>query len=164
MRGKGSAEWFYPPAFSVGHVEHDWITALWENTTVMLAKAFVIWCIIAAAEVGQGILRVRFLNRRVGDHRARQIGVFTGSVIILVIAWLAAPWINCASTGQQLGVGLSWLALMLAFEIGFGRWVFRASWKRIFADFDVRKGNLLAFGMLVILLAPIIVAKLRGLL
>ena len=57
----------------------------------MLDRAFLIWCIIAAAEVTQGILRVRFLNRRVGDHRARQIAVFTGSGIILVIAWFTVP-------------------------------------------------------------------------
>jgi hypothetical protein len=41
----------------------------------MLLKAFPAWMLIAAADVLQGILRVRFLNRRAGDHRARQIGV-----------------------------------------------------------------------------------------
>ena len=44
--------------------------------------------LIAAAEVLHGVLRVSLLNRRVGDHRARQIGVFTGSAIILIISWL----------------------------------------------------------------------------
>jgi hypothetical protein len=40
---------------------------------LMLFKAFLVWCSIAAAEVAQGILRVRLLNRRVGDHR-RNVG------------------------------------------------------------------------------------------
>lgn len=129
----------------------------------MVFKAFLVWCLIAAGEVAQGILRVRFLNRRAGDHRARQIGVFTGSAIILVIAWLTVPWVGPVTTGQQLGVGFLWLALMLAFEVGFGRWVFRASWERIAADFDLRRGNLLAIGMLVLFLAPLLVAHLRAL-
>jgi hypothetical protein len=41
--------------------------------------------------------------------------------------------------------------------------VFRASWQLIAADFDFRKGGLLSIGMAVLLFAPLIVAKLRGL-
>ncbi len=68
------------------------------------------------------------------------------------------------SVAQCLGVGFLWLALMLAFEIAFGRWVFRASWERIAADFDFRKGGLLSIGMLMLFSAPLLVVKLRGLL
>ena len=64
---------------------------------------------------------------------------------------------------QLLGVGLMWPALMLAFEVGFGVFVFRAPWRRIAADFDFRKGGLLSIGMLVLLIAPVLVGKLRGL-
>jgi hypothetical protein len=127
-------------------------------------KALLIWMFIAAAEVMHGILRVRLLNRRMGDHRARQVAVFSGSAIILLIAWFYVPWIGVNTFGQCLGVGFMWLALMLAFEIAFGRWVFRASWERIAADFDFRKGGLLSIGMLALFSAPWLVAKLKGLL
>ena len=56
-----------------------------------------------------------------------------------------------------------WLALILAFEIAFGRLVFRASWQRLAAEFDLRKGGLLSSGMAVLLVAPLLAAKLRGL-
>lgn len=130
----------------------------------MILKAFLIWLVIAAAEVLHGILRVRLLNPRVGDRRARQIGVFTGSAIILVIAWAFSPWIGASSKGQLVGIGLLWLVLMLAFEVAFGRLVFRASWERLLSDFDFRKGGLLSIGMLILFAAPMLVAKLRGLL
>lgn len=52
---------------------------------------------------------------------------------------------------------------MMAFEVASGRLVFRASWERIAADFDFRKGGLLVIGMLVLLFAPLIVARLRHL-
>jgi hypothetical protein len=52
----------------------------------MFIKTFLVWVLIAAAEVLQGILGVRLLNRRVGDRRTRQIGVFAWSAIILAIA------------------------------------------------------------------------------
>ena len=61
-------------------------------------------------------------------------------------------------------VGTLWLVLMLGFEVAFGRLVFRASWKRLAADFAFREGGLLSLGMLVLFLAPLLAAAGRGLL
>lgn len=125
----------------------------------MIVRALLVWLVIAAAEVAQGILRVRFLNRHLGDHRARQFGVVTGSALILLLAWLTRDWIGARTRSEQWLVGGVWLALMLTFDLTFGRLVFHFPWARIAADFDVRKGNLLALGMLVVLLAPWLVAR-----
>jgi hypothetical protein len=51
---------------------------------------------------------------------------------------------------------------MLAFEIALERLVFRSTWQRRAADFDFRKGGLLSIGMLVLLIARVVVGKLRG--
>ena len=125
----------------------------------MLIRALIVCVLIALAETVHGILRVRLLNRRVGDHRARQIGVGIASLIILFIAWLTVPWIAPASRGDALAVGSLWLAAMLAFEVSLGRFVFHASWDRIIADFDLRRGGLLGFGMLVLFFAPLLLGK-----
>ena len=130
----------------------------------MIIKALVIWMLIAVAEVLHGVLRVSLLNRRVGDHRARQIGVFTGSAIILIISLLTVPWLGASTNGQLFGIGFLWLMLMLAFEIAFGRLVFRASWQRLASDFDFRKGGVLSIGMLILFAAPFLATKLHGLL
>jgi hypothetical protein len=127
----------------------------------LLLRALLAWLIIALAEVLQGILRVRLLNRRVGDHRARQIGVGTGSLMILLVAWFAVPWIGPASAAECLQVGGLWVAAMLGLEFYFGRFVFRLPWSRIAADFDLRRGRLLGLGLLVLLLAPLIVMLAR---
>ena len=129
----------------------------------MILRAFLVWLVIAAAEVLQGMLRVRFLNRRLGDRRARQVGVFSGSGIILAIAWFALPWIGARTVAELLGVGLLWLGLMLAFDLAFGRLVFRMSWQRIAADFNIQRGGLLGIGMFILFAAPLLVARLRGL-
>lgn len=126
-----------------------------------LGLAIAAWALIAGVEVIHGILRVRFLNPRVGDHRARQIAVFSGSALIFLLAWFLVPPMGISSRVGLLGVGLLWLLLMLAFEIVLGRWVFHLSWKRIGADFDLRRGGLLAFGMLVLFLAPLLVMRLH---
>ena len=125
----------------------------------MLLRAVLVWMLIAMVETIQGILRVRLLNPRVGDHRARQIGVGIASVTILLIAALTIPWIAPASRGDALAVGALWLAAMLAVEFSLGRIVFHLKWDRILADFDPRRGGLLGLGMLVLLFAPYLVAK-----
>lgn len=134
-----------------------------DEMTGLLLKAGLIWAGIALAETLNGVLRVSFLNRPLGDRSARRVGVLTGSLMIFLIGWLSVPWIGPESTAESLAVGITWLLLMLAFDIGFGRMVFRASWRRIVADFDLTKGNLLSLGMLVLLLTPLAVGKLRGL-
>ena len=130
----------------------------------MILRAFLVWVVIAAAEAFQGSLWVRFLNCRARDRRARQIGVFCGSGLLLAIAWFGVPWIGADTELRMVGIGLLWLALMLTFHLAFGRLVLQASWDRIISDFDLRRGGLLGIGMLILCAAPLLVAKLRGLL
>jgi hypothetical protein len=129
----------------------------------MILRAVLIWLVIGGGEVLQGALRIKFLNRQTGDHRARQIGVVTGSLYILLVAWIAIPWIGVRSLTDGLIVGIVWVGLMLALDLGFGRWVFRLPWRRIAADFDLRQGRLLGLGMLVLGVAPLLAARWRGL-
>lgn len=129
----------------------------------MYLKAILVWLLIALAETLHGMLRIRFLNRPLGDRRARQVAVVSGSLLILTIGWLTVPWLGLRSVADSLGVGALWLGLMLAFDVLFGRLVFRASWSRIAADFDPRRGGFLGFGMTVLFFTPWLIARSRGL-
>jgi hypothetical protein len=120
----------------------------------MLIRALVVWLLIVAAEVVHGIARARWLEPRVGDLRARQIGVFTGSAMILAIALVFSRWIGARGSRQLLAVGLLWLSLMLGFEILVGHFAFGVSWERIASDYDPRRGGLLPIGMAILTLAP----------
>lgn len=128
----------------------------------MWLRALLVFVLIAGVETLHGILRVRLLNRPLGDRRARQVGVATGSALILALAWLTVPWIGPPDASDAWVIGATWTALMLVFEISVGRWVFRAPWSRIAADFDVRRGGLLGFGMLVLAAAPWLVGIAHG--
>ena len=127
----------------------------------MILRAFAVWLLIVLVETVHGILRTLFLAPLTGDFRARQIGVFTGSLLILAIATLTIRWLRLPTRAQQLQVGALWLAAMVAFEISFGRWVANQPWERILADYNISAGGLLPFGMLVLLLSPLIAARLR---
>jgi len=128
----------------------------------LFARAFVVWLAIAAAETVHGVVRTMYVAPVVGDFPARQIAVFTGSAIIIAIAWLAAPWLRTTHTRNLLAVGLLWVALMIAFELALGRLVFGYAWSRLAEDFDIANGGLLGIGMIVIAFAPLIGARLRA--
>ncbi len=128
----------------------------------IIIRAIAIWLILIVAEILHGIARGLFLVPQVGEFRSNQIGVFTGSVVILVIATVCVRWIGATRPAQLLLVGFLWLGLTLAFEILFGRLVMDLSWDRLAADYNVLEGGLLPFGLLVLLLSPLIAGKLRG--
>lgn len=126
----------------------------------VLARGGAVWVVIALAETVHGVLRNRLLVPVVGQHRAGQIGVVVGSLIILVVAWLSIRWIGAGRKAHLLGVGGLWLVLMLAFEVGLGR-ALGISWDRIVSAYDLTEGGLMLIGMGVLFLAPLLAARLR---
>ena len=127
-----------------------------------LARAVGIWLTLVTVESIHGVMRRLFLEPQLGDLRARQVSVFTGTVLIALVFWFTLKWLGSQSVRRWWTFGLFWLALTLAFEIGLGR-ATGMSWDRIASDFDPRGGGLLAFGMLAILVAPRLLAQRRGL-
>lgn len=118
-----------------------------------LRRGLAVWLLIAAAETVHGTLRTLFLVPRVGDLASRQIGVFTGSLMILLIAVLTIGWIGARRPRSLAALGGLWLVLMLAFEVTLGR-AFGLSWARIAADYRPSEGGFMLVGMAVLALAP----------
>jgi hypothetical protein len=114
-----------------------------------------------AAEMVNGAMRTILLTPRLGDFAARQVSVFTGSVLILAITCFAIRHIPAATTRSLLAVGAFWLVLTVAFELGVGR-LFGRSWQDLAADYQIWHGGLLPIGLAVLALAPLIAARVRG--
>jgi hypothetical protein len=127
-----------------------------------LARALGIWLALVATESVHGVVRRLVLEPKLGDVRARQVSVFSGALLIVLVFRLTLKWLGPQPVRRWWQLGLLWLALTLAFELVLGR-ATGASWERISSDFDPRRGGLLAFGMLVIAVAPRLVAARRGL-
>lgn len=128
----------------------------------MLVRAIGIWLTLIAVESIHGVMRRLLLEPQLGDLRARQISVLTGAVLITLVFWFTLKWLGPQPVRRWWTFGLLWLALTLAFEIGLGR-AMGMSWDRVASDFDPRRGGLLAFGMLVILVTPRLLAQHLGL-
>lgn len=128
----------------------------------MTGRGVAVWCVLIALEIAHGIVRAHWLVPIVGDFPSRQIGVFTGSVMNLIVAVLFIRWIRPTRVAHAIAVGVLWLVLTLVFELTFGRFAMHASWQRILSDYDLAHGGLLPIGLVVLALAPLIAAKLRN--
>lgn len=128
---------------------------------MVFKKSLVVWLLIVLAESVHGVARTLLLEPRLGDFRARQVAVFTGSLLILALVTLLIRWLRPESVRQVLGVGALWVALTIAFEILLGR-ALGFSWERLASDYNLLKGGLMPLGLLALLLSPLIAAKLRG--
>ena len=124
-------------------------------------RVFAVWVVIVCAEVVHGTMRALLIAPIVGEFRSRQVGVFTGSLVILSIALASIGWIRVTRTLFLLEAGAVWAALMLLFEIGFGRFVLGVSWQTLWADYNIPEGGLLPIGLAVLAFSPLIAARAR---
>jgi hypothetical protein len=123
-------------------------------------RALVVWLVVIAAETVHGILRQLFLAPIVGDLAARQIGVVVGSFIIFIIAFVSVRWLNARTLREQLGVGALWVVLTVVFELALGT-LLGLTRERMLADYDLTAGGFMAFGLLFLLLSPVLAARAR---
>lgn len=114
-----------------------------------------------AAETVHGALRQMFLTPLVGDFPARRITFFTGMALILVIAWWLTPLLGAPDRRSRLWVGLLWAVLTLAFEVALGAALGYPA-ERIREDYDLGRGGLMGLGLLWMLFAPQLAARLRS--
>lgn len=127
-------------------------------------RVLAVWTLIVAAETLQGVLRQLWLVPWLGELPARQLGVVSGTLLILLLTWLTwltRRWMQLRTPAQQLQAGALWLLLMLLFEVGLGTLLGYPP-ERLLADYDPRAGGYLALGMLVLLLAPWLVSRCDG--
>jgi hypothetical protein len=124
-------------------------------------KALVVWLAIILAESVHGTLRTLYLAPLMGDASARRLGVLIGSVLIVAIALAFARWLGDLPRRQLFAIGALWVVLTVAFEIVLGRVVLHASWERILSDYDVTRGGLMVFGLLVLWCSPWLAHRLR---
>ncbi len=127
----------------------------------LFERAFFVWLVLIAVEFVHGILRTIFLVTVVGDFRSRQIGVFTGSILILAVAYMLVPWLHAAEKKSLISVGVLWVVLTFAFESSFGHYVFGRSWGDLASDYNLFRGGSLLLGMAVLMFAPVIAVRLR---
>jgi hypothetical protein len=126
--------------------------------TVM--RGLLAWLVLLALMVGNGFVRVLWLEPRLDSESARQVASLLGVAIVGAVAWwfvrdrrLPAPTL--------WAVGGLWFALTLGFEFGFGRLASGASWGDLLADYDLTRGRLWPLVLAAVLAGPRVMAARR---
>jgi hypothetical protein len=120
----------------------------------LILRSILMWLLILVAMFGNGVLRVGVLQPRLGEDLARQLACLTGIAIVLGLSRLLVPRLGPRAGRELVGVGALWLALTLAFEFGFGRYVSGLSWETLLEDYDLLRGRLWPFVLLTTFAAP----------
>ena len=128
---------------------------------MIFLKSIAIWLIFITIESLNGTVRTLWLVPSLGDLRAHQLSFITGSLLILTIATISIRWIEATSLAQLISVGVLWMLLTVTFEVVLGRWAFGYSWAQIAADYNLFQGRLMAIGLVLLLLAPLIATRIR---
>jgi hypothetical protein len=128
---------------------------------MFLLRALLVWLVIIAVETVHGILRTLLLVPMMGDFPARQISVFTGSLLIFGVTLFLINWIAARTRRRLLVVGTIWVLLTILFEITLGRLVLNLSWDQITEDYDISRGGFLGFGLLFMAVSPLLAARFR---
>lgn len=91
---------------------------------------------------------------RLPDDRAHQVS--TATLIAALVPYVRAVdrrWPTPTAGGAAV-IGMSWTAMTVAFEFGFGHYVARQSWETLLADYDLRRGRLWPLVLVAIAAAP----------
>lgn len=116
-------------------------------------RALAVWAFIMCCETAQAILRTSFLEPLVGQAKAKDVGFFVGSLIVLGVTWLCIRWMRTTSMKQRLLIGAWWMALTAVFEVLIGL-MQGFDWQHIINEYNPERGGYMVFGMVILLLAP----------
>lgn len=130
----------------------------------MIGRALAVWFGILVLASGNGAIRSAWLIPQLGETAGRGVSTLMLAALVLLVTWLTIGWIRPATPSEALQIGVLWLALTLAFELLAGHYLFRQSWAALLEDYDVTRGRIWLLVLIVVLLGPLWIARIRGLL
>ncbi len=127
----------------------------------MIAKALAIWVLMLLLAITNGVLRESLLLPALGLPAGLIVSGLVLCALILVTSYLALPWLAVYRRKQQYALGLFWLVLTLSFEFAFAA-LQDKSLAVMMAAYTFTDGNLWPLVLVVTVLAPWLMARLRG--
>lgn len=130
-------------------------------TSELLWRTLCLCVALAGVETLHGIARTIFLAPRVGKERAIKLSIVSGSVLAFGVCYAFVPSMGLYSAPSLLILGTCIALFMASFDIVLGRLLLRRSWGKAFSDLNPRTGNYLLYGLVLLVLDPLLVMRLR---
>jgi hypothetical protein len=128
----------------------------------VIVRAVLIWVLLAAVGVANGVFRGTVMVTRLGDQRAHVVSTLILSALIVILAVVFIKWVGPGTMLQASFVGLMWAVFTVSFEFLAGHYLFGNSWERLLADYNIWRGRIWALVPIVLYLAPRWAFRLRG--
>jgi len=129
----------------------------------MIGRALLIWLLIAVLANLNGALRQFVINPLSNEGAGHVISTLMLAGIVLLTTWLTIGWMRPSTAGEAWTIGAVWLLLTLAFEFGFGHFVFGKPWSVLLADHRLDQGRIWTLVPVVTTLAPWLAGRWKGL-
>jgi len=123
----------------------------------MLRAWLPFWFVLAVLAVANGVLRQATYGTALPELAAHQLSTLTGIALTGAAAWLYARRFPLSSSGTARLIGVCWLAMTIAFEFGFGRYVAGHPWSALLHDYNVLEGRIWILFLVWILALPSLV-------
>ena len=127
----------------------------------LIVKALLVWVGILVLAVVNGAIREAVIIPAIGTTNAFILSGVLLIFLIVVITYLALPWMEARKILHLIVIGLGWLCLTLAFEFSFGLLQGKSIHELLIA-YTFKGGNIWPLVLLTTASAPYITAKLRG--
>lgn len=127
-------------------------------------KAFLFWFVLMVLAILNGTVRIKLIIPFTGLTGGLAISTVMLCALILLATWLGIRWMGPSTAAQAWGIGVFWLALTLGFEFGAGHYLFKKPWSELLLDYDLSRGRIWVLVPIITLMAPWLMAKVRGML
>lgn len=122
--------------------------------------AFVTWIILVILAVINGFFRDLFYKPKMGELRAHQVSTLIFVILLIIVSNIFVNNLGFEFNSISLVlIGFEWLIFTLLFEFLAGHYVFGTSWKKLFYDYNLRKGRVWIFVLIFTFISPLLVWK-----
>lgn len=125
----------------------------------MVTKYLLVWFLLAIVAIANGVLRQSTYGKAVPELAAHQISTVTAILASGAVVWVVNRFWPIQSVSQAWTIGACWLVMTIIFEFGFGHYVARHSWSRLFADYNLLEGRVWSLFLVWIAVLPYVVFR-----
>ena len=131
------------------------------RTMQIIIVYLLAWIGLAIVAILNGALRVKGYSPYMSELAAHQLSTVIGLGFFGIYFWFLTGAYRLESSGQALGIGTMWIVLTVLFEFGFGHFVMRHPWRKLFADYNIFRGRLWSLVLLWTFIGPYVCFKIR---
>lgn len=130
--------------------------------TYFLVVTFCAWIVFMVMAILNAAFRNKVYKPVIGDLAAHQISTIVFVSLIFVVTYLILQVSDLQLTDfSALVMGGIWLVSTILFEFVAGHYVFKNSWERLLADYNIFRGRIWVLVLVATFLAPYIANQLR---